>query len=73
MKVALTQAEVNHLLNLLYWNKKRDGNYYSPKEQYWKRHDKIERKLSKSTFDIMDDEEKYCRGIVFSIKELNSE
>lgn len=40
----LTIAEINHLLSLIQDNE-REGSYYSPKEQYWNRSERIKRKL----------------------------
>jgi hypothetical protein len=44
-KRTFTIGEINHLLNLLYWNEK-EGIYNGNKEQYWKRHISIIEKLS---------------------------
>ena len=41
----LTKAEKNHILYLLEDNYRR-GEYYGNKEQYWKRHDRILKKLN---------------------------
>jgi hypothetical protein len=37
-------SEINHLLTLLKWNEE-DCVYYGNKEQYWKRHESICKKL----------------------------
>jgi len=44
MKLILTQGEKNHLLGLLLVNE-REGWYYSPKNQYLKRHKRLKEKL----------------------------
>ena len=40
----LTRVELDPLLTLLR-DARQDGDYYGPREQYWKRHDRIWRKL----------------------------
>jgi hypothetical protein len=40
----LTPAEISHLLALLAYNQ-REGSYFPPKDQYWKRHERIKSKL----------------------------
>lgn len=42
--VSLTEVEITHLLSLMH-DAKVEGSYYGNKEQYWKRHDRIEEKL----------------------------
>lgn len=44
-KVSLTQGEVNHLLFLLLSNQE-EGSYYSPEDQYRKRHQRILDKMN---------------------------
>ena len=44
MKITLTKAEVNHILWLLLWDTV-EGLYYLPKDQFWKRHERIQIKL----------------------------
>lgn len=44
VRCAFTRTEAEHLWNLL-WDNKRSGEYYGPREQYWKRHDRICDKL----------------------------
>jgi hypothetical protein len=39
-----TKAEINHLLTLIDRNE-NDGVYYSPKNQYWNRSERIKSKL----------------------------
>lgn len=39
-----TNAEINHLLSLIEANE-RDGWYYAPRDQYWKRSERIKAKL----------------------------
>ncbi len=45
--VTLTTVEADHLLSLMHANE-REGWYFAPKEQYWKRHKRIREKLSLS-------------------------
>lgn len=48
----LTKPEAEHLLTLIERNKE-EGTYYSPKEQYWNRSERIKKKLqeiSKTTY-----------------------
>ena len=40
----LTQAEINHLLQLLY-ERKQTGEYYGNREHYYKRNEKLIGKL----------------------------
>jgi hypothetical protein len=47
-KELLTLAEYNDLMYLLE-QAKEDGSYFLPKEQYWKRHESIVKKLEKLT------------------------
>jgi hypothetical protein len=42
--VKLTDAEIRHILNLLYSNSE-DGEYYGSVEEYWKRSARIASKL----------------------------
>ena len=42
--VTLTEPEVSHLLSLLLRNEE-DGTYYGPRDQYWRRHNRIMDKL----------------------------
>ncbi len=44
MKLTLTHVEVNHLISLMD-NNEREGWYFAPREQYWKRHERIKEKL----------------------------
>jgi hypothetical protein len=42
--LAFTKAEIRHLLYLIEVNE-RDGWYHSPREEYWKRSDRIKKHL----------------------------
>ena len=42
--ISLTRVEVDHLVNLLV-DAQASGSYYGPKNQYWKRHQRIWDKL----------------------------
>ena len=42
--VKLTEAELNHIVNLIADNE-RDGTYYGNREQYWKRSFMLKQKL----------------------------
>ena len=42
--MTLTEAEINHLENLLL-QEKEEGSYYGNKEQYYKRIDRLLKKL----------------------------
>ncbi len=44
MKLTLTHVEVDHMIALMD-NNEREGWYFAPKEQYWKRHERIKDKL----------------------------
>ncbi len=44
VKLSLTDVEADHVRALLDQNE-RDGWYYAPREQYWKRHERIKEKL----------------------------
>ena len=43
--IKLTGAEIGHIVACLD-DRKREGCYYGPREQFWKRHDRIEKKLT---------------------------
>lgn len=42
--IYLDPAELNHLQALVLGNE-QNGEYYGPREQYWKRHERIKEKL----------------------------
>jgi len=45
--VKFTPAEAGHILSLIHVNA-REGWYYRPKEQYWKRSERIKAKIQNS-------------------------
>ena len=48
--INLTIAESKHILSLISVNT-RDGWYHSPREQYWKRSDRIKEKIQSSLLE----------------------
>jgi hypothetical protein len=48
--IVLTLVEVNHLVSLLV-DAEREGSYYGPREQYWRRHARIQSKLLSAAGD----------------------
>jgi hypothetical protein len=50
-QIKLSVAEISHILTLIESNE-REGSYYSPKDHYWRRSDRIKRKLQEITKDI---------------------
>ena len=50
MTVKLTKSEINHLLHLVEKNEE-DGSYTEPKDQYWKRSQRIKSKLEEEFLD----------------------
>lgn len=45
VRIAFTECEADHILSLVE-NNERDGTYTSPREQYWKRSERIKSKLT---------------------------
>jgi len=48
--VKLTQVEIDHILNLIH-DSEREGSYYGPREQYWKRSARIRGKLKEAVME----------------------
>ncbi len=42
--IKLTKSELNHIIELMYLNKKQ-GEFYGNRQQYWKRHQRILNKI----------------------------
>ncbi len=51
--VTLTEVEANHVIALMDDNE-REGWYFAPREQYWKRHKRIKEKLRLSRCEQSD-------------------
>jgi hypothetical protein len=51
--VRLTKAQAEHLLTILRWNG-QTGTYCGNRDQYWKRHFGIEKKLSVMVVEFGD-------------------
>ncbi len=46
-----TRVEIDHLITLMDTNE-REGWYFAPRKQYWKRHERIKEKLNLSRREV---------------------
>ena len=54
VRCKLTLCEANHLLSLMADNE-RNGEYYGPREQYWRRSERIKKKFIAPNAEIRHD------------------
>lgn len=59
--ISFSESELSHILTLISENH-REGWYYGPRDQYWKRSDRIKEKIIKTQFCENNDSEKMCPG-----------
>ena len=47
----LTRIEIDHVMTILR-DASREGSYYGNREQYWRRHDRVWKKLERCYCDV---------------------